>query len=194
MRGGRLLVLGCLVAIGSLSVGPAAGAAQEKYRRTVEDYTVPDVTLVDQDGEKVNLRALASSEKPVLLDFIYGTCTTICPVLSAGYAYFQRKMGEAAADKAVLISISIDPDHDTPLIMTDYLRRYGAKPGWEFLTGKREDVIQVMYAFDAYVENKMNHYPLTLLRAPGSDRWIRIYGLIGGKDLMREYERLAGDP
>ena len=96
------------------------------------------------------------------------------------------------ADKVQLVSISIDPDNDTPEIMTEYLQKYKSQPGWEFLTGKRQDIIQVMKAFDAYVVNKMNHYPMTILRAPGSDEWVRIDGLLGASDLMEEYRQLAG--
>jgi protein SCO1/2 len=96
------------------------------------------------------------------------------------------------ADKVQLVSISIDPDNDTPEIMREYLQRYKSQPGWDFLTGKRQDIIQVMKAFDVYVVNKMNHYPITILRAPGSDAWVRIDGLLGASDLMEEYRQLAG--
>ena len=165
--------------------------AKTRYKRKIKHYKIPDVTLVNQDGEKISLTSLLNGEKPVFLDFIYATCTTICPILSVGFSYFQKKMGPEA-DKVQLVSISIDPDNDTPEIMTEYLQRYKSQPGWEFLTGKRQDIIQVMKAFDAYVVNKMNHYPITILRAPGSDEWVRIDGLLGASDLMEEYRQLAG--
>jgi protein SCO1/2 len=101
----------------------------------------------------------------------------------------QRKLG-SDSEKVLMISVSIDPEYDTPEVMTEYLARYRAKPGWMFLTGTREDANKVMRAFDAYVQDKMSHYPLTLLKAPGSDRWVRIYGLIGTADLMDEYRKL----
>jgi protein SCO1/2 len=89
-----------------------------------------------------------------------------------------------------LISISIDPDNDTPLVMKEYLERYDARPGWDFLTGKREDIFQVMRAFDAFVTNKMNHSPLTFLHGPGDSEWIRINELLSSADLMKEYRLL----
>lgn len=95
------------------------------------------------------------------------------------------------ADKVRLVSISIDPDSDTPAVMKAYLRRYNAREGWDFLSGKREDVIRVMKAFDAYVVNKMNHFPLTILHVPGEKEWIRITELLGTSDLMREYDLLV---
>lgn len=165
--------------------------AKTRYKRKIEDYKIPEVTLVNQDGEKVRLKSLLNGKKPVLLDFIYATCTTICPILSVGFSHFQLKLG-VEADKVQLVSISIDPDNDTPEIMREYLQRYKSQPGWDFLTGKRQDIIQVMKAFDVYVVNKMNHYPITILRAPGSDAWVRIDGLLGASDLMEEYRQLAG--
>ncbi len=163
--------------------------AAAKYKRTVEKYKVPDVTLVNQDGKRINLKTFLDGDKPVILDFIYGTCTTICPVLSIGFSHFQKKMGPDV-DKVRLVSISIDPDNDTPQVMKEYLQRYNAREGWDFLTGKRDDIIKVMRAFDAYVTNKMNHYPLTILHGPGEENWIRINELLSTSDLMKEHKLL----
>jgi protein SCO1/2 len=160
------------------------------YKRTVEKYTIPDVTLITQEGKEVHLKSILDSEKPVVLDFIYGTCTTICPILSVGYAHFQKELGPEA-DSVQLVSISIDPDNDTPELMRAYLQRYGAQPGWDILTGKRENVVAVLTEFDAYVTNKMNHFPLTLLHAPGSDTWIRLDGLLSASDIMKEFKKLT---
>lgn len=162
--------------------------APPPIKRTVESYTVPDVTLVNQDGAKVKLKALLESGEPVIVDFIFGTCTTICPVLSAGYANLQTKM-PAGASKVHLISISIDPENDTPKVMRDYLKRYRAKAGWDFFTGRREDIDKVMVAFNAYIPNKMSHYPLTLVRDPKTGQWIRIFGLMSSSEFMAECKK-----
>ena len=163
-------------------------AAEPKYTRTIEHYQIPDVTLVNQEGEQVKLKHLLESEEVVLVDFIYATCTTICPVLSAGFSSFQRKL--AAENKSPrLVSISIDPDHDTPAVMKEYLRRYRASPGWDFLTGSRADVELALRALNAYVPNKMAHYPLILMRSPADGTWVRLFGLMGTKDLVEEYRK-----
>lgn len=168
---------------------PAGAADPQRYQRSEENYQIPDVVLVNQDGMRVPLRQLLDPAKPVMLDFIYGTCTTICPILSAGYSSLQRKLGPAAQE-VQLVSVTIDPEYDTPEIMTEYLQRYSRKPGWDFVTGSRSDIDKVMHAFNAYVPNKMAHRPLTLLRGAGEERWVRIYGLIGTSDLMAEYQKL----
>ena len=176
-----------------LSVNPPDLQAETKrYKRTLAAYSIPDVTLINQDREEVNLKDFLNSGKPVLLDFIYSTCTTICPVLSAGFSNMQKKLGPNV-DKVHFVSISIDPEYDTPERMRQYLDRYRAKPGWNYFTGTRKDIETAMYAFDAYVPNKMSHYPLTFLWKPGNKEWVRIYGMISTKDLMSEYKLLLNE-
>jgi protein SCO1/2 len=173
------------------AAAPAAfGQGPARYKRTVETYTLPDVVLVSQTGFKVRLADLVNSDKPVLLNFAFATCTTICPVMSAGFANLQRKLGAETANVR-LISISIDPENDTPEVLKQYLDRYGAKPGWDFYTGRREDILSIMKACNALVPDKMQHQPLTFLKAPGDSRWIRIHGLIGTADLLAEYRQVA---
>ena len=131
-------------------------------------------------------------DRPVYVEFIFATCTTICPVLSAGFASMQRKLG-GGHDQVSLVSITIDPEHDGPEELRSYLDRYGAKSGWDFLTGTRQDIDRVEKAFDAYVADKMSHQPLTFVHGPGRDQWVRIDGFAGSRDLMEELEHAMGD-
>lgn len=174
-----------------LLVLAATQSIATQYTRTDVKYAMPNVTLLDQDGEPVHLPSIVEDGKVVLVDFIYATCTTICPVLSAGFANFQDRLGGEASD-VTLLSFTIDPDADRPAELKVYSQRYDAKPGWHFLTGTRKDIDKVMNAFDAYVGNKMDHMPLTFIKAPGSDQWARIYGLISTKDLIKEYRTMTG--
>ncbi len=166
-------------------------AEELKYKRSIENYNIPDVTLINQNGARIKLKNLIAADKPVVIDFIYGTCTTICPVLSAGYSNLQQKLGQNSAN-VQLISISIDPENDTPKVMKEYLKRYRAKAGWDFLTGSRSDIDKVMHAFDAYIPNKMYHYPLNLIRNPKDGKWVRIFGLTSTSEFMNEYKKVGG--
>jgi len=181
-----------LLIIVALFVSSSALASDTpRYQRSVEAYVVPDVTLINQDGEEVNLKALLETDQPVIVDFIYGTCTTICPVLSAGFANFQRKMAKNG-QSVRLVSITIDPEHDSPRVMKKYLEKYRAKPGWDFLTGSRADIDRVMTSFDAYIPDKMSHYPLNMLRNPKDGKWVRLFGIMSSKEFMGEYSQVAG--
>src|SRR5450631_720155 len=137
-----------------------ADATENRYRRSIANYLIPDVVLVNQNGEKVPLKEYLQSSKPVVVEFIFGDCTAICPILSAGYANLQQKLG-ADSRNVKLVSISIDPENDTPKVMKDYMKKFQAQPGWDFLTGSRADIDKVMLAFKAYIPNKISLYPLT---------------------------------
>jgi protein SCO1/2 len=182
------LFLLCAVAV---LPGSGRALAAGQPQRSIEKYFVPDVVLVNQDGRKIPLKKFVEVDKPVMVDFIYGTCTTICPVLSASFVNLQKRLGPDAR-KVRLVSISIDPENDSPKVMKEYLKRYRAKPGWDFLSGTRADIDRVMYAFNAYVADKMDHYPLTFIRYPGNGTWVRIDGLMSGSELMEEYRKVAG--
>ncbi len=166
-------------------------AESKKYKRTVEKYTLPDVSLVNQDGKKVRLQTLIQGDTPVVVSFIYGTCTTICPVLSAGFVNLQNRLA-ATGQTVRLVSITIDPENDTPKVMKEYLKRYRAKPGWDFVTGSRSDIDAVMRGFNAYIPDKMSHYPLNLIRNPKDGSWVRLFGIMSSREFLEEYQGVAG--
>ncbi len=163
-----------------------------RFTRTEVAIELPDVTLIDQYGREVDFRHELLGDKPVFVEFIFATCTTICPVLSAGFVSMQRKLGDDRRE-VLLVSITIDPEHDGPEELRKYLDRYGGKSGWDFFTGTREDIDLVMRAFDSFVADKMSHRPLTFVHGPGRDKWVRIDGFAGSRDLMEELELALGD-
>lgn len=161
----------------------------KSHKRSVETYTLPPVRLVNQDGVEMDLSGFMDSNKFVVVDFIFTTCTTICPVLSAGLVNFHKTLGEEA-ENVKFISISIDPEHDKPDVLKAYSRKYNMQPEHILLTGSRQDINTVMTAFDAVMPDKMTHYPLTFFRAPESQEWVRVFGMLSVSELMKEYENL----
>lgn len=172
-----------------------AGAAAAGYKLTSARYTVPDVTLVSGEGKLVPLRALLQQYRSVLLQFVYTTCTTVCPVLSATFAQAQAQLAATHADY-LMVSISIDPEHDTPQKLAAYAQRFDAGPKWTFLTGKADAIQAALRAFDSTYPsfNKMNHQPTTFLKPAGGDVWKRIDGFAGVDELMQVFATLGTSP
>lgn len=190
----KAAIIECLGLALLLSCTPALAAEGEpRFTRTKVDVELPAVTLINQHGDTVDFTALLQSDRPVFVDFIFATCTTICPVLSAGYSNIQRKLGDER-DQVHLVSITIDPEHDGPEELTTYLERYRAQTGWDFLTGTREDIDSVMRAFDAFVPDKMSHRPLIFIHSPKGGQWVRLYGFAGTADLLEELRLASADP
>jgi protein SCO1/2 len=143
------------------------------------------VQLLDQTGGSIDLRAILDSDEPIALNFIFTTCTTICPLMTVTFAQMQRELGDAAKDLQ-LISVSIDPEYDRPKVLEAYAAQFNATENWTFLTGGSDEVMQVLTSFDTYAGSKMNHQPVTLLKSAQESSWVRIDGLASGADLAHE--------
>ncbi len=164
----------------------AAAAAQ--VRISTHDYAVPNVVLRDSDGNPVALQAVLAPQTPVVMNFIYTTCTTICPVMTASLLQLQGRLANVAI-KPRYVSISIDPDFDSSRILKTYAKRYGAD--WLFLTGSRVDVLRVLTSFESWRGSKSNHAAITLMRKGLTTQWTRIEGLASAKTLEDTWSELG---
>jgi protein SCO1/2 len=161
-----------------------------RYTRTVVSYTIPDVKLLDQEGRETSLASALDDNGPVLLQFIFTTCPTICPAMTGAFSAFQERMGDEIK-KVRMVSISIDPEHDRPDRLRAYSKSLKAGTQWVFYTGRVEDIAAVQKAFDAYSANKMWHQPLTLMRPRRDALWVRCNGLMNAAELTAEYRRMV---
>lgn len=152
-------------------------------------YETPQVSLVRADGERVSLPRELDDGRPVLLNFIFTTCSSVCPLASQTFAEFRDRLGTQVSG-VHLMSISIDPEQDTPARLREYSRKYHAGPEWQYYTGTLDASIAVQRAFDVYRGDKMSHTPVTLMRAAPGRPWLRIEGFVTPDDLVREYRSL----
>ncbi|HYE35910.1 SCO family protein [Methylocaldum sp.] len=146
-------------------------------------YSIPDITLADQDGKRVSLSDQLYTDRPVILNFVFTTCTTVCPISTAIFSKLQAKLSSQGA-KFRLISISIDPEHDKPANLKKYAQEFGAGADWRFLSGDTAGILAVQKAFNAYRGSKTNHAVLTFIRSPQDGRWIRFEGLVSADALV----------
>ena len=161
--------------------------------RSVRDYRLPAVSLVREDGKPVVLAEELNDSRPVVLTFIYTTCTTVCPLTSQTLAEVQRRLGTSRGS-VHLVSISIDPEQDTPAKLREYAQRFGAGPQWQHYTGTLAASQAVQRAFDVYRGNKMDHAPVVLVRpAPGAS-WVRIDGFATANQLLAELPTQHASP
>lgn len=160
---------------------------QVQVKHTMAAYRVPDVTLKNAAGEPVDLRRLLATDGPLMLNFIFTSCTTVCPVMSGIFSQVQTKLGNSVN----LVSISIDPEFDTPDRLRDYGKRFHAGSQWTMLTGSLQDTVAVQRAFSAYYGDKMDHVPATFILAKPGSKWVRIDGLASADDLVHEFRHLT---
>ncbi|KWD56193.1 hypothetical protein WL67_32040 [Burkholderia ubonensis] len=153
---------------------------------SMADYALPPVELVRDDGKTVSLVDELNDGRPVILTFIYTSCTTICPMISQTLERLQGELG-SDLDKVHIVSISIDPEEDTPARLRAYAARFGAGPEWQHYTGTVDASIAAQRAFNVYRGDKMNHAPVAFLRAAPGRQWMRIDGFATPSELLAAY-------
>jgi protein SCO1 len=162
---------------------------QPSYSRSIHSYKVPNVDVVTQDGRKTQLSVVLDQGSPVVVNFIFTTCNTICPIMTAILSKVYESIGSSSYNLR-FVSISIDPEHDTPATLVEYAKKFKAGSNWQFLTGDLDQLQLIQRAFDAYRGDKMNHTSLTLMRAANSSSWVRIEGTANAHDLINEFNSL----
>jgi protein SCO1/2 len=178
------LLCGNLPGLGVLAAEPP-----QEIRTTTVDYAVPDVQLVRDDGKSVSLPQEMNDGRAVVLNFVFTTCGSVCPLASQTFAEFQRKLGSDRG-QVHLMSISTDPEQDTPARLREYAHKFGAGPGWQHYTGSLPASLATQRAFDVYRGDKMSHTPVTLMRAAHGKSWRRIDGFVRPDELLDEYHQL----
>jgi protein SCO1/2 len=157
----------------SVSVGPT---------RSIAAYQLPQIQLLRADGKAVALPAELDDGRPVVLNFIFTTCTAICPISSQVFSEVQARLGKTP--NVHLVSISIDPEQDTPAVLRRYAQRFGAGTAWDFYTGTVDASIAAQKAFGVYRGDKMNHTQVTLVRPSMKKPWIRLDGFASAEQLV----------
>jgi len=108
----------------------------------------PAFQLTEQTGATFSSQSLAGHV--TLLDFVYTHCTDACPLLSATFQQTQRKLADEKllGSKVMLVSLSVDPQHDTPPVLAEYGQQFKADAsGWKLLTGDWDQVYDVVTGF-----------------------------------------------
>lgn len=156
--------------------------------RSEHSYALPDVKVVRADGKRMTLPQALNDGRPVVLNFIYTSCNAICPVTSQVLAEFRAKLG-ADTEKTNMVSISIDPEQDTPRRLTEYAKRFGEAGVWAHYTSSSADAVDIQRAFEAWRGDKMNHQPTTYVRQAPGKPWVRLDGFWGPDALLAEYRK-----
>jgi cytochrome oxidase Cu insertion factor (SCO1/SenC/PrrC family) len=158
---------------------------------TVYSEHIPDVQIYDQTGRKLNFYSDLIKGKTVAINFIFTTCTGICPPLTATFRRVQQELSEQKLP-VQLVSISVDPATDTPARLLEFSAKFKAGPGWTFVTGDKAAIDSILQALGAAVANKNDHTPMILIGNDARDYWTRVYGLSPSTVLLKVIGEAAG--
>ena len=146
---------------------------------------IPDVELLDQDGRKIHFYTDLVKGRTVVMNFIFTTCTTICPPLGATFARVQKELGDKVGRDVRFISISVDPATDTPERLKAWGAKFHAGDGWTFVTGNKPQVDELLRALGASSARREDHSPTILIGNDAHGDWTRTYGLANTSQLVQ---------
>ena len=177
-----LLRLGVMLA---LTAGPFSVSAQQAQDRRPAKDAITKITVVDQDGNRIDFYEDLVKGRVVAINFIYTTCTAICPMQGNQFARLQTMLGDRLGKDVLLISISADPDADSAQKLKTWLTHFGAKQGWTFVTGEKFEIDRLSRALTGDQARKGDHSPAMFIGNYDKSVWKRVYGLTEPERLTR---------
>jgi protein SCO1/2 len=171
-----------------VALGAAVGETLPKIR------PAPEFTLTKQDGKQLALRELRG--KVVAITFIFASCTDTCPLLTAKMVAIQDRLGPAFGPQAFFLSITVDPERDTPAVLKRYAKAYNANlAGWAFLTGTPTEIRNMAKRYGIYYKKAsggdVDHTFLTSLVDQGGTLRVQYMGVrFNPDDLLQDIRTL----
>jgi protein SCO1 len=130
------------VSAAAAALAPFAFARSAKGEELPQDGAAwfTNVEVKTQDGRTLRFYDDVMKGKILLINFFFTDCDAICPLMTENLVRVQELLGARVGNEIRMVSISLQPEHDTPEVMAAYAKTYGAGPGWMFLTGKKDDI------------------------------------------------------
>jgi protein SCO1 len=192
-----ILALGVLVWSLAWLTHPAFAHGTGENERLPTIGPAPDFSLTSQDGAPVSLGAFRG--KVLAVPFIFTSCADACPLLTAKMAQVQDALGADFGTKISFISITVDPEHDTPTVLKEYARNFGVDfKGWAFLTGTVEAIDDVTDRYGVFASQAaagdIDHTFLTSLIDQGGNIRVQYLGVrFDPEEFRRDLLSLAAE-
>ena len=172
--------------------------AQETKPATTNDESgaqkyFTDVVLLNQNGEKMRFYNDLLRGKVVIINSFFATCTGSCLPLTRNLEKLQAALGARMGKEVNIISISVDPEVDTPASLKAYAKKLNAGPGWYFLTGNKESVDFALKKIGHFVDSKESHLNIFIIGNERTGLWKKAFGLAKSEELMKVVDSVLSD-
>ena len=188
--------LAILVFGGSLSVAAQTGNPTRPEQTAAESPAhkyFTDVVLLNQNGERMRLYSDLLRGKVVIIDSFFATCQGSCLPMNRNLEKVQEALGDHVGKDVFIISISVDPEVDTPASLKEYAKKLHARPGWYFLTGDKQNVDFALNKLGQYVNDKQDHLNIFIIGNERTGLWKKAFGLARSDELVKVVESVLND-
>jgi protein SCO1 len=134
---------------------------------------IPDVEAFDQDGKPLRFYTDLIKGKTVMLNFVFTSCTYVCRMQGANFSRLQAALGRRLGADISLVSVSLDPQRDTPERLKSWGAKYGARPGWTMVTGAKPEMDRLLRALTGDASGVTEHSSVLFMGDYERGIWIR---------------------
>lgn len=154
----------------------------------------PNVSLLTQDKKQVRFYDDVIKDKIVIIQFMYSQCDGTCPLTTPNLAKVQQELERRAPHKVSMVSITVDPVHDTPGVLKEYADGYRVQPGWNFLTGEKADIDLIRRNLGVYDSDaqKIAHMNMLTIGNEHTGQWLAMEALAKPGDIVDTVLRITG--
>jgi protein SCO1 len=164
-------------------------AAQTDRKITIDnrELTIPDLVLIDQDGKRVRFYTDLLKGKTFALSFFYTDCTYICTRQGELFSSLQKRLASRLGKDAFIISVTMNPQTDTPAKLKRWAGKYGRQPGWTLVTGRPDDVERLLHLFTGEtVGPREIHSSLIYIADDRTGRWSYVHDLTPAAEVEKK--------
>jgi protein SCO1/2 len=152
---------------------------------------LPDLALLDQDNHQVRFYSDLIKGRNVLISFFYTTCSSTCLWQGKVLSDLQKELGDRLGKDVFLISVTMDPERDTPQRLKTWGEQHGRRKGWTLVTGKTAEMEKLVGHLTGNPLGRLQtHAAFIYLGNDNKSHWIVTYGLSAPKDLIKQIEEL----
>jgi protein SCO1 len=151
---------------------------------------VPDVQVVDQSGQRLRFNSDIVKGRIAVVNGFFTTCTAFCPITQENLARLAKALGDRMGRDVVIVSVSVDPENDTPERMKAWGEKFHLAQGWTLVSGKKEDVQTLLKSLGLYVETPQRHQSALMIGGQKTG-WVRASSWSSPEKLVKVLEGLA---
>jgi len=206
-----LLVAGCVgsqrrpesASDGFTESGPDGKVRESAHTRLARQQmrsNLPNILLYTQDGEPVRFYDDLVKDRIVVINFMYTKCTGKCPPTTRSLVKIQNLLGDRVGNDITILSITLDPEVDTPAVLKAYADDFGAGPGWIYLTGQFDEIDMLRHKLGVFDPDpildadKTNHAGLLTFGNERTGRWAALPALLETDEIVRAVLRITREP
>jgi len=153
---------------------------------------IPDLMVMDQDGVKRRFYSDLIKDKVVILSFFFTSCQSMCPAMNYGLKKLQADLGQRLGKDVFIVTVSKDPETDTPGRLKAFSKTLKTKPGWTMITGDVNAIGKIVYDFTGDRLGKDSHNTIFIIGNDKNGSWADLSGYASTAELRQQIDAVSG--